>query len=131
MKSRTKVFFRVLASLLMSASLFLSQHAHGASQGVSPHMTTMQECQKHQSEMTALVERMSKTLADAKALSNPEDMRAAMENAQSQLAEMKQHISMRSMANGIMHDSHGNMQHSRCISDRRIPKDKDMDQAQE
>jgi hypothetical protein len=129
MKSGNKVFFGVLAVLVMSASVLLAQHDHGASQGGSSHMTTMQECQKHQSEMTALVDRMSKTLADAKELSNPEDMRAAMENAQSQLAEMKQHISMCPMANGMMHDSRGHMQHSKCTSDRHHPKD--MDHTQE
>lgn len=129
MKSRTKVFFGVLALLVVSASLLFAQHDHGASQGVSPHMTMMRECQKHQSEMTSLVDQMSKTLADAKELSNPEDMRAAMENAQSQLAEMKQHISMCPMANGMTHGSRGHMQHSKCMSDQHDPKDKD--QAQE
>jgi hypothetical protein len=123
MKSGNKIFFGVLAVLVMSASVLLAQHDHGASQGGSSHMTTMQECQKQQSEMTALVDRMSKTLADAKQLSNPEDMRAAMENAQSQLAEMKQHINTCPMANGMMHDSHGHMQHSKCMSDRHDAKE--------
>lgn len=125
MKSHTKVFFAVLASLVMSASLLLAQHDHGASQAVSPHMAMMQECQKHQSELTALMDQMSKTLADAKELSNPEDMRAAMENAQSQLAEVKHHIGRCPMANGMTNDSHGHMQHSKCMSDQQQTEKKD------
>lgn len=124
MKSRTKVFFGVLALLVMSASLLFAQHNHGASQGASPEM--MQECQKHRSEMTALVDQMSKTLTDAKELSNPEEMRAAMENVQSQLAEMKQHMDMCPMAKGgMMHDSGGHTKGMKCMSDQQNTGGKD------
>lgn len=124
MKSRTKVFFAVLALLVMSASLLFAQHNHGASQGASPEM--MQECQKHRSEMATLVDQLSKTLADAKELSNPEEMRAAMEKAQSQLAELEQHMEMCPMAKeGKMHDPDGHMQRRRCMSEQQKTHGKD------
>ena len=124
MKSRIKVFFGVLASLVMSASLLFAQHNNGASQGTPPEM--VQECQKHRSEMTALVEQMSKTLTDARELRNPEEMRAAMEKAQSQLAEMKQHVTMCPMAkDGMMHDSGGHTKGMKCMPDEQNSDGKD------
>lgn len=63
MKVRIKVLFGVLASLVMSASLLFAQHNHGTSQGASPEM--VQECQKHRSEVTALVDQMSKKIGRA------------------------------------------------------------------
>lgn len=117
MKSHIPVFFGVLASLVMSTSLLSAQHNHGTSQGASPEM--MQECQKRRSEMAALVDRTSKTLADAKESGNLEEMRAAVEKAQAQLAEMKQNMSMCPMAkDGMMHDSGGHTKGMKCMSDQ-------------
>jgi hypothetical protein len=125
MKSRRRVVFVVvLFTLVTSTAVLFAQHNHTASSDVSP--TMMQGCQKHRSEMGALLDQMSKTLADGKELRSVEEMRAAMEKAQSQLAEVKQHMDMCPMAkDGMMHDSDGHMQGRKCMSDQQKTEGKD------
>ena len=116
MKSRRTIAFIVAVFILVaSTSVLFAQHTHAGTQDAPTDM--MQQCQKNRSDMSALVEQISETLASAKEQSNPEEIRAAVEKAQSQLAEIKQHMSMCPMTkDGIMADSDGHMKSRKCMS---------------
>lgn len=118
MKSGTTVFFSTFALLVvMSGSLAFAQHDHSNSQGASSDL--MQECQKHQSEIAALVDQMSKTLAEAREQRDLQSLRTAMEKVQSQLADFQHHMSMCPMAkSGASDDSNEHMSHMKCMSDK-------------
>ena len=125
MKSHTGVFFNAFVFIVvMNTSLVFAQHNHSGPQGASPDM--MQKCQKHHSEMSTLVDQMSKTLADGREQNNLETMRAAIDKAQSQLGEVKHHMSMCPMAkDGMMHDSSGHTKGMKCTSDQQNSDGKD------
>src|SRR5687767_10922043 len=54
----------------------------------------MKECSEHHQAMTKSVDGMSKTLEGAKQSNDPAKMRAAIDQAQKQLGEMKEHMAM-------------------------------------
>ena len=54
----------------------------------------MKECSEHHQAMTKAMDQMSKTLEDAKQSNDPANMRAAIDQAQKQLANMKEHMNM-------------------------------------
>lgn len=118
MKSPTSVFLSAFVLMVvMNTSLVFAQHNHGTNRGVSSDM--MQYCQKHHSEMTALVDQASRTLAEGQELSSVDEMRAAMGRSQSQLSEMKERMSMCPMAQSAMTgSSDGHMKRMKCMSDQ-------------
>jgi hypothetical protein len=115
MKSRTNVFWGVLVLMVTSASLLFAQHNHSGSQELGPEK--MQECQMHHSEISALVDQASQTLAEGREQSNPEAMRAALDKVQVQLGEIKRHMSMCPMAKaGTTQESGGHTNRRKCMS---------------
>ena len=54
----------------------------------------MKECNEHHQAMTKSMEEMSKTLEGAKQSNDTAKMRAAIDQAQKQLADMKEHMDM-------------------------------------
>jgi phage shock protein A len=54
----------------------------------------MKECREHHQSMTKSVDQLSKTLEGAKQSNDPAKMRAAIDQAQKHLSEMKEHMSM-------------------------------------
>lgn len=124
MKSRTTVFIAFAFVVVMSSSLVFAQHDHSNSPATPSDM--MQECQKHQSEIAALVDQMSTTLAEAREQSDLDKIRAAMDKVQSQLGEIQHHMNMCPMAkSGASHDSDQPMSHMKCMADKQESEDKD------
>ena len=90
MKTRTFTFLGALVLMaVMNVPLAFAQHDHN--QGDPSNM--MQECRRHHPEMASLVDQVSKTLVDGREAGSLEEMRAAIDKAYSQLAEMKEHMS--------------------------------------
>jgi len=54
----------------------------------------MKQCNEHHQAMTKNIDEASKALEGAKQSNDPAKMRAAMDQAQKQLTEMKEHMSM-------------------------------------
>jgi hypothetical protein len=113
MKSRIGVFLSTFLSMVViNTSLAFAQHDHNRPQGNSSDM--MQQCQKHHSEIASLVNQAAQTLADARQLGSLEEMRSAIDKAQSQLNEMKHHISMCPMSMAETPDKTN--EHMKCMS---------------
>ena len=56
--------------------------------------TMMKQCSEHHQAMTKSVDQLSKTLEAAKQSNDPGKMRAAIDQTQKHLSEMKEHMSM-------------------------------------
>lgn len=100
----------VLILVVGGASAALAQHDHSAdsAQASTPEgqVDSMQECQKHHTEGAAAIDRAATNLARAKQLTDPEQIRAAIDSAENEIAEAKHHLSMCVMAQD------GNTDHS-------------------
>jgi hypothetical protein len=57
-------------------------------------MDQMKDCMEHHQSMTKSIEEMSKTMEGAKQSNDPAKMRTAIDQAQKQLAGMKEHMAM-------------------------------------
>ncbi len=105
----------LLVTMAVVAGLALAQHTHAAmTEGVQGQQSTsedmMKSCQKHGSETMAALDKLEKTIASGRESSDPLKMKAALDQAQKELAEAKHHMSMcPMMSGGMMH--HGNMDH--------------------
>jgi len=69
----------------------------------------MKECNEHHQAMTKSIDQMSKTLEGAKQLNDPAKMRAAIDQAQKQLGEMKEHMAMCGNMMNMMQKMQGGM----------------------
>jgi hypothetical protein len=69
----------------------------------------MKECNEHHQAMTKSVDQMSKTLEGAKQSNDPAKMRAAIDQAQKQLGEMKEHMAMCGNMMNMMQKMQGGM----------------------
>ena len=69
----------------------------------------MKECSEHHQAMTKAMDQMSKTLEDAKQSNDPANMRAAIDQAQKQLANMKEHMNMCGNMMNMMQKMQGGM----------------------
>jgi superoxide dismutase len=67
----------------------------------------MKECHKHHQAMTKNMEQASKALEGTKQSNDPAKMRAAIDQAQKQLAEMKEHMNMCGNMMSMMEKMHG------------------------
>jgi hypothetical protein len=54
----------------------------------------MKECSEHHQSMTKSIDQMSKMMQDAKQSNDPVKMKSAIDQAQKQLTEMKEHMTM-------------------------------------
>lgn len=123
MKLRTHLLLGFALMIVMNTSLVFAQHDHGNSQEPSSDMT--QQCQKHQSEVAALVDQMSQTLAEAREQRDLDKMRAAMDKVQSQLGEIQHHMSMCPMAkSGASNAPDQSMSHMKCMGDKQESEEK-------
>ncbi len=77
----------------------------------------MQSCQKHCSTASESIDKLTQTIESAKQSNDPAKMRAALDQAEKPLADMKQHMSMcmnmmsmmQNMHKGKMGSDHMNM----------------------
>jgi hypothetical protein len=69
----------------------------------------MKECNEHHQTMTKSVDGMSKALEEAKQSNDPAKMRAAIDQAQKQLGEMKEHMAMCGNMMNMMQKMQGGM----------------------
>jgi hypothetical protein len=128
-KMMTRVLL-VTTALLLSVTLVVAQHNHAAttnqlaSQGADNDM--MASCQKHGTETMAALDRLEKTIAAGRESNDSAKMKAALEQAQTQLAEAKHHMAMCPMRKGgkMHHGSMDHMQHMKGMTgeQRRAPE---------
>ena len=69
----------------------------------------MKECSEHHQSMTKSIDQMSKMMQEAKQSNDPAKMRAALDQAQKQLTEMKEHMAMCSNTMNMMQKMQGGM----------------------
>jgi hypothetical protein len=69
----------------------------------------MKECSEHHQAMTKSMDQMTKTLEGAKQSNDPGKMRAAIDQAQKQLGEMKEHMAMCGNMMNMMQKMQGGM----------------------
>jgi hypothetical protein len=69
----------------------------------------MKECKEHHQAMTKSMDEMSKTLEGAKQSNDPGKVRTAIDQAQKQLADMKEHMSRCGNMINMMHKMQGGM----------------------
>lgn len=67
----------------------------------------MKQCSEHHQAMTKSVDQLSKTLETAKQSNDPAKMRAAIDQTQKHLSEMKEHMSMCGNMMSMMEKMHG------------------------
>jgi hypothetical protein len=67
----------------------------------------MKDCMKHHQAGMKSIDQMSKMMEGAKQSNDPGKMRTAIDQAQKQLAEMKEHMSMCSNMMSMMEKMHG------------------------
>ena len=67
----------------------------------------MKDCMQHHQSVTKSIDETSKTIEGAKQSNDPAKMRAALDQAQKQLTEMKEHMSMCSNMMGMMEKMQG------------------------
>src|SRR5579883_2860 len=119
MQSRRVIVFILALFMFVGTTpgVFAQHNRNAMSPGTSPDI--MEQCRKQRSEMAALVDQMSETLTAGRELSNPEEMRAAIEKAESQLTEIRQHMSTCPMTNdGVTSDSGGHTRGRKCMGNR-------------
>ena len=69
----------------------------------------MKECSEHHQAVTKSLDQTSKTLEGAKQSNDPDKMRAAIDQAQKQLADMKDHMAMCGNMMNMMQKMQGGM----------------------
>ena len=67
----------------------------------------MKDCMQHHQSVTKSIDEISKTMEGAKQSNDPAKMRTALDQAQKQLTEMKEHMSMCSNMMGMMEKMEG------------------------
>jgi hypothetical protein len=120
---RSKIVNTVIASTVMIilASAFLSaqqppgQQKQPSQKGEMKSMGNMsmdgmmKECSEHHQAVTKSLDQTSKTLEGAKQSNDPDKMRAAIDEAQKQLADMKEHMTMCGNMMNMMQKMQGGM----------------------
>lgn len=113
MRNTKKVVWLAVLALVISAAA-AAQHDHNAmtsqAQSKSGSEEMIKNCQKHGSEAAAVLDKLDKTIASGRQSDDPAKMKAALNEAQAQLAEARHHMSMCPMMSGASMQ-HGNMQH--------------------
>lgn len=103
----------VLWSIILAAQQPPPQKGEMKSMGSMSMEGMMKECNEHHQAMTKSIEQASKALDGAKQSNDPAKMRAAIDQAQKQLGEMKEHMAtcgnmmnmMQKMQGGMMKGS--------------------------
>jgi hypothetical protein len=110
-----------LMVLVLSAGAAMAQQDHAGMmdqpQSKTPSEDMMKGCQKHGPEMLAAMNRLEKTIAAGRESNKPAKMKAALVEAQKQLAEAKHQMSMcPMMSSNMQQDEMGNMDHMKVMS---------------
>jgi vancomycin resistance protein YoaR len=121
---RSKIVNTAIAStvVIFLASGFLSAQQASGQQEKQPSQKSemksmgnmsmegmMKECSEHHQAVTKSLDQTSKTLEGAKQSNDPDKMRAAIDQAQKQLADMKDHMTMCSNMMNMMQKMQGGM----------------------
>jgi GTP-binding protein EngB required for normal cell division len=113
-RTTTRVLI-ALTALLLTATIVVAQHDHAATTNQSGSQAAdndmMKSCQKHGTETMAAFDKLDKTIAAGRESNDPAKMKAALDQAQTQLAEAKHHMSMCPMTSGGKMQHHGGMGH--------------------
>jgi len=86
-----------------------SQNGEMKSMGNMSMEGMMKECSEHHQAVTKSLDQTSKTLEGAKQSNDPDKMRAAIDQAQKQLADMKDHMTMCGNMMNMMQKMQGGM----------------------
>lgn len=124
--NRRSLLVAVVLVMSLSVSTAFAQHTHSGSsaQASTPEIKDdpMQECQRHHAEGAAALDQAGATLARARQLTDADQMQAAIELSQKQIAEAKHHLSMCPMAqagsmdHSAMDDSQHQQHKMKCMS---------------
>jgi hypothetical protein len=121
---RSKIVNTAIAStvVIILASGFLSAQQASGQQEKQPSQKgemksmgnmsmdgMMKECSEHHQAVTKSLDQTSKTLEGAKQSNDPDKMRAAIDEAQKQLADMKEHMTMCGNMMNMMQKMQGGM----------------------
>ena len=121
---RSKIVNTAIAStvVIILASGFLSAQQASGQQEKQPSQKgemksmgnmsmdgMMKECSEHHQAVTKSLDQTSKTLEGAKQSNDPDKMRAAIDQAQKQLADMKDHMAMCGNMMNMMQKMQGGM----------------------
>jgi hypothetical protein len=124
---RSKIVNTAIAStvVMILASGFLSAQQASGQQEKQPSQKgemksmgnmsmegMMKECSEHHQAVTKSLDQTSKTLEGAKQSNDPDKMRAAIDQAQKQLADMKDHMTMCGNMMNMMQKMQGMMKGS-------------------
>jgi hypothetical protein len=99
----SKIVNTVIAStvvIILGSSFLSAQQKQPSQKGEMKSMGNMsmdgmmKECSEHHQAVTKSLDQASKTLEGAKQSNDPDKMRAAIDEAQKQLADMKDHMAM-------------------------------------
>jgi len=112
MKRYTNRFLAIGAALLLGASALAQQDQQQkpSTTQAKPQMSMddmMKGCREHCKQTSASIDRMMQTMDEAKQSNDPAKMHAALDQAQTPLTEMKQHMSMCMNMMGMMQKMHG------------------------
>ena len=105
----------ILASGFLSAQQPPGQQKQPSQKGEMKSMGNMsmdgmmKECSEHHQAVTKSLDQTSKTLEGAKQSNDPDKMRAAIDEAQKQLADMKDHMTMCGNMMNMMQKMQGGM----------------------
>jgi hypothetical protein len=105
----------ILASGFLSAQQPPGQQKQPSQKGEMKSMGNMsmegmmKECSEHHQAVTKSLDQTSKTLEGAKQSNDPDKMRAAIDQAQKQIADMKDHMTMCGNMMNMMQKMQGGM----------------------
>ena len=109
---RANTVLAIGAALLLSGSALAQQDQQQkpSTTQEKPQMSMdnmMKGCREHCQQTSASIDGLVQTMDEAKQSNDPEKMRAALDQAQKPLAEMKRHMSMCMNMMGMMQKMHG------------------------
>lgn len=112
MRRHTNIFLPIGAALLLGGSTLAQQTQQQKPSTVQeqPQMSMdgmTKGCQEHCQQTSASIDQLMKTIDEAKQSNDPAKMRAALDQAQKPLADMKQHMNMCMTMMGMMQKMHG------------------------
>ncbi len=116
MNRTMKAFLGLSAAAVLNATTVAQQQAAPATkpqpgmkqgQQMMSMDDMMKGCREHCQGTTKSLEQMTKSMDEAKASNDPAKMRAALEQAQKPLAEMKEHMGMCMNMMSMMEKMHG------------------------
>lgn len=115
---RSKIVNTVIAStvvIILGSGFLSAQQKQPSQKGEMKSMGNMsmegmmKECSEHHQAVTKSLDQTSKTLEGAKQSNDPDKMRAAIDQAQKQLADMKDHMTTCGNMMNMMQKMQGGM----------------------